>query len=158
MRLMRPVIPLWVCQYKCWQTSQDRLCMPWIMYMKDLICYIVNTSMQSSSYLSSSYLGLVSCYLLVSWVTLSMRRRVWSNPSSYHAQHAKTCINWVLAVAFSVLLEACTFCHLCGISMVGSAWLHMLSMYLCKLHHSMHWESDWGKHKHSVIMRGIYGL
>ena len=131
MRLMQPVVPLWVCGHKCWQSSQDRLCMPWIMYVKDLICYcicIVNTSMQSSSYLSSSYLGLVSYYLyavLVSWATLSMRRRVWSNPSSYHAQHAKTCINWP-AVAFSVLLGACNFCHLCGISMVGSTWLHML--------------------------------
>ena len=161
----------WVCGYKCWQSSQNRLCMPWIMYMKDLICYcicIVNTSMQSSSYLSS-YLGLVSYYLyavLVSWATLSMRRRVWSNPSSYHAQHAKTCINWP-AVAFSVLLGACNFCHLCGISMVGSTWLHMLSMLisLCLLlYHclcnsmmgiwpdsQLHWESDWGKHKQSVI-------
>ena len=169
MRLMQP----WVCGHKCWQSSQDRLCMPWIMYMKDLICYcicIVNTSMQSSSYLSSSYLGLVSYYLyavLVSWATLSMRRRVWLNPSSYHAQHAKTCINWP-AVAFSVLLGACNFCHLCGISMVGSTWLHMLSMLisLCLLlYHclcnsmmgiwpdsQLHWESDWGKHKHSVII------
>ena len=63
MRLMRPVVPLRVCGHKCWRSSQDRLCMPWIMHMKDLICYctcIVSRSMQSSSYLLSSYLGLVS--------------------------------------------------------------------------------------------------
>ena len=142
--------------YECMGTSADEAakidfaCPAWIMHMKDLICYctcIVSRSMQSSSYLLSSYLGLVSYLspLLLSVCSVSFMNHALNEEKSLVKSIIISCQKFfcvligcltnvmskkMLAVAFSVLPEAYTSCHLCGISMVGSGWLHILSMLI----------------------------
>ena len=94
----------------------------------DMLLYLYSKYIHAVIFLPLIFLSWTSVILSVCSVSgpHSMRRRVWSNPSLYHAQHAKCACSCL----FSITRNMHFLPPLWNFDGIGSPWLHMLSMLI----------------------------